>query len=60
MNEIDKLKTIIFETEDEIEDAHEQINKLGDRIDDLRGKIYNYQVDIMNAKRRLRELENDG
>lgn len=59
MNEIEKLRAIIFETEDEIEDAYESINRLGDRIDDLRGKIYNYQVDLMIAKRRLREIEDE-
>lgn len=59
MNEIEKLRAIIHETEDEVQDAHEEINRLGDRIDDIRGKIYNYQVDILNAKRRLREIEDE-
>lgn len=59
MSEIDKLRRIILETEDEIEDAHEKIHRMGERIDDLRGKIYDYQVDIMIAKRRLKELEDE-
>lgn len=59
MSETEKLRRIILETEDEIEEAHEEIYRLGDRIDYIRGKIYSYQVDIMNAKRKLKELENE-
>lgn len=59
MEEIDKLKRIISESEEEMEEAHEEIYRMGDRIDDLRGKIYDYQVDIMMAKRRLKELEDE-
>jgi len=55
MSEKDKLQRIIFETEDEIEDAYEEINRLGDRIDNLRSKIYEYQVEIMIAKKKMRE-----
>lgn len=59
MNEIEKLRAIIHETEDEVQDAYEEINRLGDRIDNIRGKIYDYQVDLLNAKRRLREIEDE-
>ncbi len=59
MSEVEKIRRIIFETEDEVELAHEEINRLGDRVDNIRDKIYHYQVDILNAKRRLRELEDD-
>ena len=59
MNEIEKLRAIINETEDEVQDAYEEINRLGDRIDNIRGKIYDYQVDLLNAKRRLREIEDE-